>query len=133
MRQLSDESVMRKICTVKTIHSNEFKQLVSAGSAVVGHGEEGAARNQTATPKLNEVSIRLYPIYAYPKTTQKLSIFPKSILWAGYLLKLATLSLIPKKRIWFPVMARKSQRFPDFPRATDNDKTRPFGTLQTKK
>ncbi|EFH6070394.1 phage major capsid protein, partial [Escherichia coli] len=24
MRQLSDESVMRKICTVKTIHSNEF-------------------------------------------------------------------------------------------------------------
>lgn len=72
MRQLSDESVMRKICTVKTIHSNEFKQLVSAGGAVVGHGEEGAARNQTATPKLNEVSIRLYPIYAYPKTTQEI-------------------------------------------------------------
>ena len=38
----------------------------------MGHGEEGAARNQTATPKLNEVSIRLYPIYAYPKTTQEI-------------------------------------------------------------
>ncbi len=33
MQQLNDESVMRKICTVKKIGSNEFKQLVSVGGA----------------------------------------------------------------------------------------------------
>ncbi|MBE8614920.1 phage major capsid protein, partial [Morganella morganii] len=72
MRQLTDESVMRQICTVKTIRSNEFKQLVSAGGAAVNHGEEGQARTETAASKLHEVSIRLYPIYAYPKTTQEI-------------------------------------------------------------
>ncbi|EAM9431906.1 phage major capsid protein, partial [Salmonella enterica] len=61
MTQLTDESVMRKICTVKKIGSNEFKQLVSAGGVTVNRGEEGQGRTETSTPKLNEVSIRLYP------------------------------------------------------------------------
>lgn len=56
MQQLNDESVMRKICTVKKIGSNEFKQLVSVGGAGVNHGEEGKARGETTTPKLEEVS-----------------------------------------------------------------------------
>lgn len=41
MQQLTDDSVMRKICTIKTTHSNEYKQLVSVGGAKVNHGEEG--------------------------------------------------------------------------------------------
>ncbi len=72
MRMLADESTMRRICTVKKISSNEFKQLVSAGGATVNHGEEGKAREQTSTPQINEVSIKLYPVYAYPRTTQEI-------------------------------------------------------------
>ncbi|CBJ83032.1 Putative capsid protein of prophage CP-933C (Putative major head protein) (fragment) [Xenorhabdus bovienii str. Jollieti] len=72
MQQLADESVMRRICTVKTTRSNEYKQLVSVGGAAVVHGEEGKSRSETATSKMEEVSIKLFPIYAYPKTTQEI-------------------------------------------------------------
>ncbi len=72
MQQLADESVMRQICTLKTTCSNEYKQLVSVGGAAVAHGEEGKTRCETATPKMEEVSIKLFPIYAYPKTTQEI-------------------------------------------------------------
>lgn len=72
MRQLTDDSVMRQIATVKTTSSNEYKKLVSVGGAVVNHGEEGVARTETSTPKLEEVSIKLFPTDAYPKTTQEI-------------------------------------------------------------
>ncbi|CUA62981.1 phage major capsid protein, HK97 family [Escherichia coli 3-267-03_S4_C2] len=134
MRQLSDESVMRKICTVKTIHSNEFKQLVSAGGAVVGHGEEGAARNQTATPKLNEVSIRLYPIYAYPKTTQEIIDFSEVDIMGWLSSEIGdTFVDTEETDLVSGDGEKKAKGFLTFPRTTDNDKTRPFGTLQTKK
>ncbi|MBC8943976.1 capsid protein [Xenorhabdus indica] len=38
MQQLADESVMRRICTIKTTRRNEYKQLVSVGGATVAHG-----------------------------------------------------------------------------------------------
>ncbi|MBD2802522.1 phage major capsid protein, partial [Xenorhabdus sp. M] len=63
---------MRRICSVKTTRSNEYKQLVSVGGAVVAHGEEGKTRTVTTTPKMEEVSIKLFPIYTYPKTTQEI-------------------------------------------------------------
>ncbi|CDH21245.1 hypothetical protein XBKQ1_320027 [Xenorhabdus bovienii str. kraussei Quebec] len=72
MQQLADESAMRQICTIKTTRSNEYKQLVSVGGAAVTHGEEGKARCETTTPKMEEVSIKLFPIYAYPRTTQEI-------------------------------------------------------------
>ncbi len=62
MQQLTDESVMRKICAIKTTYSNEYKQLVSVGNTVINHEEEGKARTETSTPKLEEVSIKLFPI-----------------------------------------------------------------------
>ncbi|WP_097474097.1 phage major capsid protein, partial [Escherichia coli] len=134
MRQLSDESVMRKICTVKTIHSNEFKQLVSAGGAVVEHGEEGAARNQTATPKLNEVSIRLYPIYAYPKTTQEIIDFSEVDIMGWLSSEIGdTFVDTEETDLVSGDGEKKAKGFLAFPRTADNDKTRPFGTLQTKK
>ncbi|CDG17344.1 putative major capsid protein (fragment) [Xenorhabdus doucetiae] len=76
MQQLADESVMRRICTLKTTRSNEYKQLVSVGGAAVAHGEEGKARGETATPKMEEVSIKLFPIYAYPGCKQRVKIRP---------------------------------------------------------
>ncbi|PHM37053.1 phage capsid protein [Xenorhabdus mauleonii] len=72
MQQLTDESIMHRICSVKTTRSNEYKQFVSVGGAAVAHGEEGKVRGETATPKMEEVSIKLFPIYAYPRITQEI-------------------------------------------------------------
>lgn len=134
MRQLSDESVMRKICTVKNISSNEFKQLVSAGGAVVEHGEEGAARKQTATSKLNEVSIRLYPIYAYPKTTQEIIDFSEVDIMGWLSSEIGDIFVDTEETdLVSGDGEKKSRGFLSFPRKEEKDKTRPFGTLQTRK
>jgi HK97 family phage major capsid protein len=131
MRQLSDESEMRAICTVKKIGSNEYKKLVSVGGAVVNHGEEGIARTETATPKLEEVSIKLYPIYAYPKTTQEILDFSDLdvLSWLTDEIKdtfveTEELDLINGNG------TKKAKGFLAYPQAAQADKVRPFGTLE---
>lgn len=131
MRQLSDESEMRAICTVKKIGSNEYKKLVSVGGAVVNHGEEGTARTETATPKLEEVSIKLYPIYAYPKTTQEILDFSDLdvLSWLTDEIKdtfveTEELDLISGNG------TKKAKGFLAYPQAVKADKDRPFGTLE---
>jgi HK97 family phage major capsid protein len=131
MRQLSDESEMRAICTVKKIGSNEYKKLVSVGGAVVNHGEEGMARTETATAKLEEVSIKLYPIYAYPKTTQEILDFSDLdvLSWLTDEIKdtfveTEELDLINGNG------TKKAKGFLAYPQAAQADKVRPFGTLE---
>lgn len=131
MRQLSDESEMRAICTVKKIGSNEYKKLVSVGGAVVNHGEEGTARTETATSKLEEVSIKLYPIYAYPKTTQEILDFSDLdvLSWLTDEIKdtfveTEELDLISGNG------TKKAKGFLAYPQAVKADKDRPFGTLE---
>lgn len=131
MRQLSDESEMRAICTVKKIGSNEYKKLVSVGGAVVNHGEEGTARTETATPKLEEVSIKLYPIYAYPKTTQEILDFSDLdvLSWLTDEIKdtfveTEELDLISGNG------TKRAKGFLAYPQAVKSDKDRPFGTLE---
>lgn len=131
MRQLSDESEMRAICTVKKIGSNEYKKLVSVGGAAVNHGEEGIARTETATPKLEEVSIKLCPIYAYPKTTQEILDFSDLdvLSWLTDEIKdtfveTEELDLINGNG------TKKAKGFLAYPQAAQADKVRPFGTLE---
>ncbi|WP_430875175.1 phage major capsid protein [Gilliamella sp. G0441] len=131
MRQLSDESEMRAICTVKKIDSNEYKKLVSVGGAVVNHGEEGTARTETATPKLEEVSIKLNPIYAYPKTTQEILDFSDLdvLSWLTDEIKdtfveTEELDLISGNG------TKKAKGFLAYPQVVKADKDRPFGTLE---
>lgn len=131
MRQLSDESEMRAICTVKKIGSNEYKKLVSVGGAVVNHGEEGTARTETATLKLEEVSIKLYPIYAYPKTTQEILDFSDLdvLSWLTDEIKdtfveTEELDLISGNG------TKRAKGFLAYPQAVKADKDRPFGTLE---
>lgn len=131
MRQLSDESEMRAICTVKKIGSNEYKKLVSVGGAVVNHGEEGTARTETATPKLEEVSIKLNPIYAYPKTTQEILDFSDLdvLSWLTDEIKdtfveTEELDLISGNG------TKKAKGFLAYPQVVKADKDRPFGTLE---
>lgn len=131
MRQLSDESEMRAICTVKKIGSNEYKKLVSVGGAAVNHGEEGIARTETATPKLEEVSIKLYPIYAYPKTTQEILDFSDLdvLSWLTDEIK-DTFVETEEIDLISGDGTKKAKGFLSYPQAVQSDKERPFGTLE---
>ncbi|EAU4681663.1 phage major capsid protein [Salmonella enterica] len=131
MTQLTDESVMRKICTVKKIGSNEFKQLVSAGGATVNRGEEGQGRTETSTPKLNEVSIRLYPVYTYPKTTQEIIDF-SGVDIMGWLSSEIGDAFVDTEEtdLVSGDGTKKAKGFTSYPRDAADDKTRAFGTLQ---
>lgn len=131
MRQLADESEMRAICTVKKIGSNEYKKLVSIGGAVVNHGEEGTARTETATPKLEEVSIKLFPIYAYPKTTQEILDFSDLdvLSWLTDEIK-DTFVETEELDLVSGNGTKKAKGFLAYPQAATADKTRAFGTLE---
>ncbi|HGJ5883472.1 phage major capsid protein [Arsenophonus nasoniae] len=131
MQRLSDESVMRKICTIKTTHSNEYKQLVSVGGAVINHGEEGKARTETATPKLEEVSIKLFPVYAYPKTTQEILDF-SDVDILGWLTREIADTFVDTEEtdLVSGNGTKKAKGFLSYPRDTKADKARSFGTLQ---
>ncbi|AHN25854.1 Phage major capsid protein [Gilliamella apicola] len=131
MRQLSDESEMRAICTVKKIGSNEYKKLVSVGGAIVNHGEEATARTETATPNLEEVSIKLYPIYAYPKTTQEILDFSDLdvLSWLTDEIK-DTFVETEEIDLISGNGTKKAKGFLSYPQAVQSDKERPFGTLE---
>ncbi|HEN3652985.1 TPA: phage major capsid protein [Yersinia enterocolitica] len=131
MRTLADESEMRQICTVKTTKSNEYKKLVSVGGAAVGRGVEGEARTETATPKLEEVSIKLNPIYAYPKTTQEILDF-SDVDIMGWLTEEISDTFIETEEtdLVNGDGTKKAKGFLSYPRAATGDRTRPFGTLE---
>lgn len=131
MAQLTDESVMRKICTVKKIGSNEFKQLVSAGGVTVNRGEEEQSRTETSTPKLNEVSIRLYPVYTYPKTTQEIIDF-SGVDIMGWLSSEIGDAFVDTEEtdLVSGDGTKKAKGFTSYPSDVADDKNRAFGTLQ---
>ncbi len=131
MQQLTDDSVMRKICTIKTTHSNEYKQLVSVGGAKVNHGEEGHARTETGTPKLEEVSIKLFPIYAYPKTTQEIIDFSDVNILSWLTTEIGdTFVDTEETDLVTGDGLKKAKGFLAYPREAKDDKTRAFGKLE---
>ncbi|MBJ2111122.1 phage major capsid protein [Proteus terrae] len=131
MQQLTDDSVMRKICTIKTTHSNEYKQLVSVGGAKVNHGEEGHARTETGTPKLEEVSIKLFPIYAYPKTTQEIIDFSDVDILSWLSSEIGD-TFVDTEEVDLVTGdgLKKAKGFLAYPREAKDDKTRAFGKLE---
>ncbi|TID12315.1 capsid protein [Avibacterium paragallinarum] len=133
MKRLTDDSVMRQIANVVRlpVGAKEYKKLVSAGGAVVNHGEEGQARTGTNTPKLNEVTIALNPIYAYPKTTQEILDF-SSIDVLGWLTEEISESFTETEEVDLTSGDgdKKAKGLLAYTRSTANDKARTFGELQ---
>lgn len=131
MQKLTDDSVMRKICTLKTTHSNEYKQLVSVGGATVNHGQESQARTKTTIPKLAEVSIKLFPIYAYPKTTQEIIDF-SDVDILGWLSAEVGDTFVDTEETDLVTGDgdKKAKGFLAYPREAKADKERTFGTLE---
>lgn len=131
MRQLQDDSVMRSIATVKTTKTNEYQKLVSVGGATVKRGTEGEERTETATPKLEEVSIKLNPVYAYPKTTQEILDFSEVDILGWLSSEVAdTFTAVEEDDFVNGDGVKKAKGFLTYPRAATGDKARPFGTLE---
>lgn len=131
MRRLTDNSEMRLICTVKRVHSNEYKKLVSLGGAAVNHGEDGIARTETATPKLEEISIKLFPIYAYPKTTQEILDFSDVDILSWLTEEIAdTFTETEENDLVSGDGSKKAKGFLAYAREARNDKDRAFGKLE---
>lgn len=133
MKRLTDDSVMRQIANVVRlpIGAKEWKKLVSAGGAVVNHIGEGEQRTETATPKMNEVTIAVHNIYAYPKTTQEILDFG-GVDILGWLTEEIAESFTETEEtdLTNGTGVKQAKGFLTYPRTTANDKTRPFGTLQ---
>lgn len=132
MTRLTDDSVMRQIANVvKLTEGKEWKKLVSAGGAVVNHIGEGEQRTETATPKLNEVTIAVHNIYAYPKTTQEILDFG-GVDILGWLTDEISESFVETEEtdLTNGTGTKQAKGFLTYPRTTQNDKARPFGTLQ---
>lgn len=131
MRQLQDDSVMRSIATVKTTKTNEYQKLVSVGGVTVKRGTEGEDRTETATPKLEEVSIKLNPVYAYPKTTQEILDFSEVDILGWLSSEVAdTFTAVEEDDFVNGDGVKKAKGFLTYPRAATGDKARPFGTLE---
>ncbi|MGO1236867.1 MAG: phage major capsid protein [Hafnia alvei] len=131
MRQLQDESVMRSIATVKTTKTNEYQKLISVGGVTVKRGTEGEEREETSTPKLERVDIKLNPIYAYPKTTQEILDFSEVDILGWLSSEVAdTFTNTEENDLVNGDGDKKSKGFLAYPRVDTSDKTRPFGTLE---
>ena len=71
-RRISVVSPMRALSTVRTVSSAVLKKPFAATGLATGWVAETAARPQTATPQLSELSFPTMELYAMPAATQSL-------------------------------------------------------------
>ena len=67
--QMRDQVTLMGLATPKTISSSSYEQIVSVGGGQSGWAAESESRSETATSKMNKVTIAVNALYAYPKAT----------------------------------------------------------------
>ncbi|MBM6581375.1 phage major capsid protein [Microvirga sp. BT689] len=72
LRRLSGVSPIRAISSVRVISGGQYKRAFSATGPATGWVGETAARPQTASPALSEMSFPAMELYAMPAATQTL-------------------------------------------------------------
>ncbi|WP_425487105.1 phage major capsid protein [Microvirga arsenatis] len=72
LRRLSAVSPIRAIASVRVISGGQYKRAFSASGPATGWVGETAARPQTASPALSELSFPAMELYAMPAATQTL-------------------------------------------------------------
>ena len=65
------DSSMREVCGVRLVGTEDIKQLVDVGGVTTGWVAETAARPETNSPQLVQVTPTFGEIYAMPAATQK--------------------------------------------------------------
>ena len=72
LRRLSGVSPIRAISSVRVISGGQYKRAFSTSGPATGWVGEAAARPQTASPTLSEMSFPAMELYAMPAATQTL-------------------------------------------------------------
>lgn len=67
-----EQSVMRQLCTVQTISTNDIEGLLDNDEASAGWVAELGTRSDSNTPQLGKWRIEAHEMYAMPKASQKI-------------------------------------------------------------
>lgn len=128
---LRDESPMRRVCAQITVSTSDYKKLVNLGGAGSGWVGETAARPETGTPTLAQISAVMGEIYANPQATQT-SLDDAFFNAEQWLNSEVAREFAEKEGAAFlnGDGTNKPKGILSYDFAATNDATRPFGTLQ---
>lgn len=127
-----ESTPMRQICAVKRVSNENYKKLVNLHGAASGWVGETAARPETNSPTLAELTPSFGELYANPAATQK-SLDDVFFDVEEWLSEEVGLEFAEQENAAFTSGdgSNKPKGFLDYPTATTADGTRAFGTLQT--
>lgn len=123
---------MRGVCSVITVGSNNYSQLVGLHGATGGWVGETDARNSTTTPKLARVSAVMGEVYANPQATQAAldDMYFDVESWLGAEIA-EEFAIMENAAFTLGDGTNKPKGLLSYPMAVTKDGTRAFGTLQT--
>ena len=122
---------MRGVCSVISIGSNNYSQLVGTHGATGGWVGESDARSATNTPKLERVSAVMGEVYANPQATQASldDMYFDVEGWLGSEIA-EEFAIMENAAFTNGNGTNKPKGLFAYPTAATKDGTRPFGTLQ---
>lgn len=128
---LRDNSVFRRNAMVQTISTESYKKLVNVGGTSATWAGESDTRNETGTSSLEELTISLNSLYAYPKTTEELLDWSDFDI-AGWITSEVALESGEKEEaaFWNGDAVKKPKGLLTYPTDTADDSVRAFGTIQ---
>jgi HK97 family phage major capsid protein len=128
---LRDGSVFRQNATVKSINTETYKKMVSVGGTTTEWAAESDTRGESNTSKLEEVSIKLNSLYAYPMTTQELLDWSDFDVSGWLSSEVAAETLIKEEAaFWNGNAVKKPKGLLTYTRSTAADSARTFGEIQ---
>lgn len=125
------DSSMREVCGVRLVGTEDIKQLVDVGGVTTGWVAETAARPETNSPQLVQVTPTFGEIYAMPAATQK-AIDDVFFDVEGWLVDSVASKFAKEENAAFTVGdgTNKPKGILAATMATTDDDTRAFGTFQ---
>jgi len=133
LQLMSNESPMRRVCTVRSIGNAEYKKLVNLGGSTSGWVDEDDARGETDSPKLAAITPYMGEIYSNPAATQQMldDAFFNAEAW---LAEEVSMEFAEEENLGFLSGngVKKPKGILAYTAVTTSDATRAFGQLQYK-
>lgn len=128
---MRDGSAMRRLCTVKQVHTESYKKIMNLHGAGSGWVSETVARPSTATPTIEEVTPYMGEVYSNPQITQR-AIEDMFFNAGNWLVEELSTGFSEQENTAFIVGNGTDQPrgFLDYPSTTQSDTARAFGTLE---
>lgn len=129
--KMYETSPMRRLANVDTISSDALEGIIDNDEAGAGWVSEMGARDETDNPQLGQWRIALDEVYAMPVATQKLLDTSGFNVAAWLEQKIAQkLARVENAAFISGNGSGKPRGLLDYEMSTDDDDTRPWGTLQ---